>query len=61
MLITIAQYDTHCDADKVVCCAGLGLKATTAQFVGVMGLTWAGSQLTKVCITRNCCARNLHL
>ena len=35
-------------ATKDVPCTGLGLKATAAQFVGVMGLTWAGSQLTKV-------------
>ena len=31
--------------------AGMGLKETVTQFVGVMGLTWAGSQLTKVGVT----------
>lgn len=39
-----------CDASLL---AGLGLKATATRFVGVMGLTWAGSQLTKVRVTKD--------
>jgi hypothetical protein len=32
----------------VPCPVGLGVTATAAKFAEVMGLTWAGSQVTKV-------------
>ena len=33
---------------------GIGLAAASRQFVKVLGITWAGSQLTKVLILHTC-------
>ena len=41
----------HCSCAFVPCMpqsAGLGVRATAAKFAEVIGLTWAGSQVTKV-------------
>jgi hypothetical protein len=36
----------YCDC--MLCVAGLGFTATSAKFAEVIGVTWAGSQVTKV-------------
>ncbi len=44
----LSSFVQSCGGRSSLHASGLGLAETAKRFVGVMSLTWAGSQVTKV-------------